>query len=148
MASKLEEELRRLTVEIRLLEETAEALQGRANMVNAVIKDLTYAKMTLEGLEKNKTGSELLVPVGGSSYIRASLQDLDKIIVGIGAGVSVEKTPQEAKEIINKRLEDLEKTRTSLQQRFAQVAQKIDEDRAKFEESVAELRKGKPFRNV
>ena len=148
MASKLEEELRRLSVEIRLLEETAQALQSRANMVNAIIKDLTYAKMTLEGLEKNKTGSELLVPVGGSSYIRASLQDPDKVIVGIGAGVSVEKTTQEAKEIIKKRLEDLEKTRMALQQRFAQVAQKMTEDRAKFEESVAELRKGKPSRNV
>jgi prefoldin alpha subunit len=148
LASKVEEELRRLSVEIRFLEETAQALQSRMSMVNAVIKDLTYANMTLEGLEKNKVGSELLVPIGGSSYIKAKLHNPDKVIVGMGAGVSIEKTPQEAKGIVKKRLEGLEKTRMSIQQRFAQVAQKINEDRGKFEKLAAELRKGKPSKNV
>ncbi len=144
MASKVEEELRRLSIEIRFLEETAQALQSRMNMVNAVIQDLTYANITLESLGKNELGSELLVPIGGNSYIKAKLDDPDKLIVGMGAGISVEKTSQEAKGIVKKRLEDLGKTRVSLQQRFAQVAQKINEDRGKFEELAAELRKGKP----
>jgi len=96
--------------------------------------------MTLEGLEKEKENSELLVPIGGNSYIRAKLENPDKIVVGMGAGVSVEKTLQEAKEIVKKRLENLEKTRMSLQQQFAQVAEKINEDREKFEKLVAELR--------
>lgn len=148
MASKVEEELRRLSIEIRFLEETAQALQSRMNMVNAVIQDLTYANITLESLGKNELGSELLVPIGGNSYIKAKLDDPDKVIVGMGAGISVEKTSQEAKGIVKKRLEGLGKTRVSLQQRFAQVAQKINEDRGKFEELAAELRKGKPSRNV
>ena len=148
MASKVEEELRRLSIEIRFLEETAQALQSRMNMVNAVIQDLTYANITLESLEENELGSELLVPIGGNSYIKAKLDDPDKVIVGMGAGISVEKTSQEAKGIVKKRLEGLGKTRVSLQQRFVQVAQTINEDRGKFEELAAGLRKGKPSRNV
>jgi len=140
LASKSEEELRRLGVELRILEQTAEAIQSRIGMVNAVITDLTYAGMTLEGMEKERENSELLVPVGGSSYVKARLENPDKLIVGMGAGVSVEKTVQEAKEIIKKRLENLEKTRASLQQQFAQVAERIGEDREKFEKLVAELR--------
>ncbi|MCK4434171.1 prefoldin subunit alpha [Candidatus Bathyarchaeota archaeon] len=148
MASKVEEEFRRLSIEIRFFEETAQALQSRMNMVNAVITDLTYANTTLEGVEKNKVGSELLVPVGGNSYIKANIYDPDKVIVGIGAGVSVEKTSKDAKETIKKRLEALDKTKLSLQQRFGQVAQKINEDRAKLDKLVAELRQGKSSRNV
>ena len=148
MASKVEEEIRRLSVELRFLEQTAEAIRSRSNMVNAVITDLTYADMTLEGLEKEEENSELLVPIGGNSYIKAKLDNPNKVIVGMGAGVSVEKTLQEAKEIVKKRLEDLEKTRTSLQQQFAQVAERINEDRGKFEELAAELRKGKTPKNV
>jgi len=148
LASKSEEELRRLSVELRFLEQTAEAIQSRINMVNAVITDLTYASMTLEGLEKEKENSELLVPIGANSYIKARLENPDRIIVGMAAGVSVEKTSQEAKEIIKKRLENLEKTRMSLQQQFAQVADRISEDREKFENLVAELREGKASRNV
>jgi len=148
LATKAEEELRRLSIEIRYLEETAQALQSRVSMLNAVTQDLAYANVTLVSLEKNEVGSELLVPIGGSSYIKAKLDDPDKVIVGMGAGVSVERTSQEAKEIVKKRLEGIEKNRVSLQQRFSQVAQKINEDRAKFEELAAELRKGKPSRNV
>jgi prefoldin alpha subunit len=144
LASNSEEELRKLTVEIRLLEQTAEALQSRANMINAVTTDLSYARMTLEGLEKESEKSELLVPIGGTSYVRARLENPDKIIVGMGAGVSVEKTREEAKEIIKKRLEDLEKTRASIQQQFAKVAEKINLDREKADALVATMREGKP----
>jgi prefoldin alpha subunit len=148
LASKSEEELRKLNVELRFLEQTADAIQSRINMVNTITTDLTYANMTLEGLEKEKENSELLVPIGGNSYIRAKLDNPDKIIVGMGAGVSVEKTLQEAKDIIKKRLENLGKTRMSLQQQLAQVAEKMDEDRERFEKLVAELREGKTSKDV
>lgn len=148
MASKGEEELRKLSVEMRFYEQTAETVQSRLNMLNAVITDLTYATMTLEGLEKEKENAELLVPIGGNSYAKAKLANPDKLIVGIGAGVSVEKTLPETKETIKKRLEELEKTRMSLQQQFAQVVDKINEDRRKFESLVAELREGKASENV
>ncbi|MGC8998802.1 MAG: prefoldin subunit alpha [Candidatus Bathyarchaeia archaeon] len=148
MAAKAEEELRRLSVEMRILEQTAEALQSRISMINAVITDLTYANMTLEGLEKQKENVELLVPIGGNSYIKARLEAPDKVTVGIGAGVSIEKTLQEAKEIIRKRLEDLEKSRASLQQQFSQVIDRINEDRERFEELAAQLRKESLQRNV
>jgi prefoldin alpha subunit len=148
LASKSEEELRKLSVELRLLEQTAEAMQSRINMVNAVTTDLTYANMTLEGLEKEKENSELLVPIGGNSYIKAKLENPDRLIVGMGAGVSVEKTLQEAKEIVKKRLENLDKTRVSLQQQLAQVADKISQDRETFERLVAELRGEKTPKDV
>ncbi|MCL6579483.1 MAG: prefoldin subunit alpha [Candidatus Bathyarchaeota archaeon] len=148
MASKSEEELRKLSVEIRVLEANAETVQSRINMVNAVITDLSYASMTLEGLEKEKENSELMVPIGGNSYIKARLDNPDKIIVGMGAGVSVEKTLQEAKEIIKKRLENLENTRLTLQQQLAQIAERIGEDREKFEALVAALREEKAKKDV
>ena len=148
MTSKGEEELRRLSVELRFLEQTAEAIQSRINMVNAVITDLTYANTALEGIEKEKENSELLVPIGGGSYIKAKLENPDKVIVSMGAGVSIEKTLQETKEIIKKRLENLEKTRTSLQQQFAQVLDNMSIDREKLENLAAELREGKASKNV
>jgi prefoldin alpha subunit len=148
LESKGEEELRKLSVELRYLEQTAEALQQRVGMVNTVIADLTYANMALDGVEKEKEGTELLVPIGGSSYVKAKLATTDKIIVGMGAGVSVEKTVPEAKELIKKRLEDLEKSRLALQQQFTQVANKITQDRQKFDSLVAQMREEHASENV
>ena len=148
MASKDEEELQKLSIEMRLLEQTAEALQSRMTMVNTAANDLMYAQATLEGLEKEAEKSEILVPIGGTSYIRAKLDNLDQVIVGMGAGVSVEKTREEAKEIIKKRLEDLDKTRKSIQQQYTQVAERINLDRERAEALIASAKERKSQENV
>jgi prefoldin alpha subunit len=145
---KDEEELRKLSVEMRYLEQTAEALQQRINMLNAAIADLTYANMTLSGIEKEKENAELLVPIGGGSYIKVKLSESDKVIIGIGAGVSVDKTMPEAKSIAKERLEELEKTMVSAQQQFGQVAERINTGRNRLERLLASVREGKAPSNV
>jgi prefoldin alpha subunit len=139
---KEEEELRKLSVEMRFLEQTAETLQQRINMMNAAIADLTYANLTLEGIEQEKENAELLVPIGGNSYARVKLETPDKVIVGMGAGVSIEKTLPEAKAIVKERLEELEKTMRSAQQQFGQVAERINAGRSRVESLLATVRKG------
>jgi prefoldin alpha subunit len=141
--SKEEEELRKLSVELRFLEQTAETLQQRVSMVNAAMTDLAYASMTLEGIEQEKEDAELLVPIGGSSYVKAKLANPDKVVVGLGAGVSVEKTLQEAKTIVKERLDELEKAMASAQQQFAQVADRINAGRNRLESLLATVREGK-----
>jgi prefoldin alpha subunit len=141
--SKEEEELRRLSVEMRFLEQTAETLQQRIKMINAAMTDLTYANMTLESMEKEKENAELLVPIGGSSYIKVKLACADKVVVGVGAGVSIEKTLPEAKAVVKERLEELEKTMSSAQQQFAQVVQRINAGRSRVESLLATVREGK-----
>ena len=138
--SKEEEELRKLSIEMRYLEQTAETLQQRISMMNAAMTDLTYANMTLDALEKEKENAELLVPIGSSSYIKVKLANTDKVIVGVGAGVSIEKTVPEAKETVKERLSELEKTMTSAQQQFAQVAQRINVGRNRLESLLATVR--------
>jgi len=135
-----EETFRRLVVELRILEGTADTLQSRVNLVNAALTELRVASMTLEGLEKEKKDAQLFVPIGGGSYIKATLESADKVIVGIGADVAVERTMKEAKENLENRIAELEKTRTTLGQQFAQVVEKIRDGRARLEELTAKLR--------
>jgi len=137
---KEEEELRKLSVEMRYLEQTAETLQQRISMLNAAMTDLTYASMTLEGVEKEKENSELLVPIGGSSYVKAKLTNSDKIIVGMGAGVSIEKPVSEAKAILKERLDELGKSAVAAQQQFGQVAERINSGRNRLETLLSSVR--------
>jgi len=146
--SSEEEFFRRLVVELRMLEGTAEALQSRVNLVNAALTELRVASMTLEGIEKEKKDAQLFVPIGGGSYIKAMLGSVDKVIVGIGADVALERTMKEAKENLGNRIAELEKTRTTLGQQFAQVVEKIREDRTKLEELTAKLREEEQAKGV
>ncbi len=140
--SSQEEELRRLSVEMRYLEQTAETLQQRISMINAALTDLTYANATLEGIEQEKENAEMLVPIGGSSYVKVKLANPDKVIVGLGAGVSVEKSLVDAKATIKERLDELEKTLQSAQTQFSQVAERLNSGRGRLESLLATVRQG------
>jgi prefoldin alpha subunit len=137
-----DDEVRKLSVELRYFEQTAENLQQRLSMMNAAITDLSYANMTLEGIEQEKENTELLVPIGGSSYVKVKLASTDKVIVGMGAGVSIEKTVPEAKTIIKERLEEIDKTRVSGQQQLNQISERINHGRTRMESLLAGIREG------
>jgi len=97
----------------------------------------------MNGIKKEKDNAELLVPIGGSSYIKVKLANVDKVIVGMGAGVSIEKTLVEAKTIIDERLNELQKTMNSAQQQFAQIVDRINKGRKRLETIFSSTRSGK-----
>jgi len=111
-------------------------------MTNAAITELRVSSMTLEGLEKEKKGSQLFVPIGGGSYVKAKLVTAKKVVVSIGADVAVERTFKDAKEELETHIAELEKTREALGQQFNQVVERIQENRGKMEEVTAKLREG------
>ncbi len=137
-----EQELQKLSMELRYFEQTAENLQQRLGMLNAAVSDLSYASMTLENMEKEKENAELMVPIGGGNYISAKLATPDKVVVGMGAGVSMEKTLAEAKAIVKERMDELQKTQVSAQQQLSQIAERINSDRTRMESLLSKVRAG------
>ena len=117
-------------------------LQSRINMVNGALAELRVSSLTLDGLEEEKKGSQLFVPIGGGSYVKAKLEAADTVVVGIGADVAVERSVKEAKVELEARIAELEKSRDALREQFNQVVGRIQENRAQMEEVSAKLREG------
>lgn len=131
-----------MAVESRFLEEAVNELQSRISLTNSALTELRISSITMEGLEKEKKDSQLFVPIGGGSYVKARLETANKVVVGVGADVAVERTLKEAKEELEARIAELEKTREALVQQFNQVVERIQENRDRFEEVTAKLREG------
>jgi len=148
VSSEDQETFRRLTVELRILEGTAEAIQARLNLVSAALTELNLARMTLEGVEKETPDALMFVPIGGGSYVKTKLESADRVIVGMGAGVSIEKTIIEAKATVQNRIGEFEKTRVSLQQQLVQVVGRIQENRNKLDELAAKLSRAEKTTDV
>jgi prefoldin alpha subunit len=136
-----EEEARRLIVELRILEGTSENLRSRMGALSSAFAELSFASRTLEGLEGEEMEAPLFVPIGGGSYVKASLGEIDRVVYGVGAGVAIEKSLEEAKEGISNRISELEKSIRSLEQQHAQVLRRVQEDQARLQELSAELRR-------
>jgi len=111
-------------------------------MTNSARNELKVSSMTLEGLKKEKKGTQLFVPIGGGSYVKAKIETTKNVVVGIGADVAVERSLKEAKVEFEARIAELEKTKEVLGQQFNQVVGRIQENRTKMEEITAKLRQG------
>lgn len=126
MSEEAEEALRKLIVELQVLRGNANTIQSRVNLIDAVLSELEAANASLEGLKGTKKGTPLLLPIGGESYVKAKLEDAEKAIFGIGAGVTTEKTFDKAQEALGTRMAEIQKSRTVLQQRLNEVAGQIN----------------------
>jgi len=131
-----EEELRGSLVQLRIYEGSARTLQARLDILNAAMGEFVMASSTLEGIKTQKASADTLIPVGGGSFVRAKLDDVSKIVMGVGAGVAVEKPIEESISEIKSRIADMEKARTALQEQLAQTLVRIEENRQKLGEIV------------
>ena len=140
MASKKvpadDEDFQKSLVQLRVYEGSARALQARLEIVNAALNEFSLASTTLEGVRTQKTDEDALIPVGGGSYVRVKLSDISKIVMGVGAGVAVEKPIEDSVNEIKERIADLDKARTSLQEQLSQALFRIEENREKLGELV------------
>ena len=131
-----DEEFQRRLMELRIYEGSARALQERLQIVNAAMNEFAVASTTLEGVKTQKTDEDALIPVGGGSYVRAKLSDISKIVVGVGAGVAIEKPIDDSINETKGRLADLDKARTTLEGQLNQALIKVEENRAVLGEFV------------
>ena len=131
-----DEDFQKSLVQLRAYEGSARALQARLEIVNAALNEFSLASTTLEGVKTQKTDEDALIPVGGGSYVRVKLSDISKIVMGVGAGVAVEKPIEDSVNEIKERIADLSKARTSLQEQLSQALFRIEENREKLGELV------------
>jgi prefoldin alpha subunit len=136
-----EEEARNLVVELRVLEGTVETLRSRMNFLNAAFAELNFANRTLEGVGDEEAEAPLFVPIGGGSYVKAKLGEVDKVIYGVGAGVAIERSLEEAKEGIANRVSEIEKSMRSVEQQHVQVLRRIQADQNRLQELTGQLRR-------
>ena len=129
-----EEIVRQLATEIRILEGSVAALQSRLEIVRAAANEVTLAHSTLDGIKKLEDGDSTLVPVGAGSYIRMKISDSKKIVMGVGAGVAMEKDVDSSVEELKGRLQEFDKARTSIQQQLDQTLARYQQDREALEE--------------
>jgi prefoldin alpha subunit len=126
---QIQEQFNQLVAEVRLLEAYYQEVTNRQQSVSAALLDARAALEALDTLSKSQK-NELLVPVGAGTLIFATAESLDRIIVSVGAGVAIEKSPESAKNFLQARRQDLEKAVTSLESQRKEIGSRLEVGRA------------------
>jgi prefoldin alpha subunit len=98
------EELQALMMEAEQYKRQMESINRQMQILETTIEELRGSMNALSALEENKAGTEILVSLGSGSFIRAKLMETEKVIVGVGSALSLEKTIPEARKFFEDRV--------------------------------------------
>ena len=120
-------ELQRLLVEYEYLRRLLEAIQGQLELLNATRARLLRSREALEEIKKQKPGDALLAPLGVGVFLHARLERVDRVVVDIGSGYYLEKSPDEAIKYLDERIAEIDEAMRRLQLEAGNVAKRLNE---------------------
>ena len=123
-----EERAQQLMQQMQMLETYFADLSQREGTLYGVLREATAAIDSIKSLNK-KPDSDTLVPVGMGTFVKTKITSNDKIVLNIGAGISIEKDSESAINYLEARIKEIE------------VA--IQDTAAKKHDAAAQLEQGK-----
>ena len=118
-----ERELQQLVDALPQYENQIRYWESQLEAISNVRADIFQAQDTLNGMMDSKDGMEMLVPVGHNTSIFTNVNDLDRILIGIGSRVYMETTREDSMARLNKRLEGLEEAGKTYQESLQKAQQ-------------------------
>ncbi|HUU49178.1 MAG TPA: prefoldin subunit alpha [Nitrosopumilaceae archaeon] len=102
-----EEKAKQLMQQMQMLETYFADLSQREDTLYNVLREATSAIQSIKSLSL-KSNSEALVPVGMGSFVKTKISSSDKIVLNIGAGISLEKDSISAMNYLEARIKEIE----------------------------------------
>jgi prefoldin alpha subunit len=123
-----EEEITRNLTLIEYYKQQLESIDMQLQYLQSTLTDYQRTKITVDQLHTVDENSELLIPVGAGTFVNGSLKNTSNVLIGVGAGIVIEKTVDEAviklEERIKRIQENLEKM-VSLGQKIQSDAEEL-----------------------
>ena len=101
----MKKEMEKKLVELSVLDSRMRELEQALTLVEKNIAELQQSKQTLEEIKKLKKGNEMLSLVGFGIFAKTGLLDNEKVLINVGSNVVCKKSIDEARKLIEKKLE-------------------------------------------
>lgn len=128
-----EEQVRDDLMRLDLYRNQLSQMLQQLQLISASRADHQRARESLEGLDGTGAEPELLVPVGGDTFLRGSPRDTAHVLVGVGSGIVVEMERPKASQLLAERLarldqasKDLENQMHTLEERITALSSRLE----------------------
>lgn len=129
-----DEELKESVQRIKLMEGQISMLQQQALALSNAVAEMSNTRSTLESMRGLEKESEALLPLGSGIFAHGTIGKQPSVLVDVGAGILVEKSPEEAGRLLDgreaearKNLEGIHSLMGSIEKQYAETGRKIKE---------------------
>jgi prefoldin alpha subunit len=137
-----EERLREDYATLEAAKAQLEGLAKQQHLIQLAVEEHVRARETIKQMNARGPGEEMLVPIGADSYIHARVSDDRGAVIGVGTGVSIKRTPEEAEKILDSKIDELSRAFKSITDRAAQTEAAVQELSQKVQAQIEMLQSG------
>ena len=120
-----EEQAQALIQQIQMLEAYMAELIQKEEAVVKLLQEAISSVESIKALDGN-TNFETLVPVGMGTYVKATINPDEKLILNIGAGAAIEQDKTSALNFVEARIKELEVVLQQISAQRQEVAARLD----------------------
>jgi len=128
-----EKEIEQKYMQFQMLQQQMEQINEHLQLLNQQNQDLEISINSIEKLKDTEADNEILCPIANGIFLKAKLQDNQKLIVNVGSGVTVEKTIdevikllEEQKTEMKQKVLDAEKFMQELNNQAMKIYQEVE----------------------
>ena len=125
-AAELEQRVQDDLVRLEAYRAQLSQLLQQHQVLAASRADHLRARESLEGLERAGDASDVLLPLGGESYVHGRPDRTGPVFMGIGSGYVAEMERPKAVELIAQRTKQIEEAAGELEGQMRQLEERID----------------------
>lgn len=124
--SAIEQRINELVQHSRTLELYLNEVLEREATVTKLIEEARLASYALQNISLDKE-NEALMPLGVGVYLKTNIPSIDKLLVNIGAGVTIEKTREDTLHYIESRIKEFEIGMNQLAEQKRQITSQLEQ---------------------
>lgn len=137
-----EEQAQALLQQMQALESYMADLIQREEAVIKLLQEASGAIESMVALNEDAL-HETLVPVGMGTYVKATIQPKEKMIINIGAGAAVEQDKASAINYIEQRIKELEVALQQISAQRQEIAARLEQGQQEMNRLIQEHRNPK-----
>ena len=95
-------------VEFQLLQERIQEVEQQRQFIAQQNNELHKTRDSLSGLSSAHTGEQIFSQIGSGVFIRTKLDEINYVLINIGANIFASKTIEETRTFLDMHIEELE----------------------------------------
>jgi len=122
-------------LEWQIMQQNMQMIKQREQEISIRLEELIQTRGTLEELASTKP-EKALIPIGSGNYLDGAIDDVKHVTIGVGAGIAVKKTREEALKMVDDRAGELSRALSDIhneEHRVNSELQKITQELQKLE---------------
>ncbi len=137
MKPTMDKDMQGKMMELESFKTQLQQYQQQKSQIMMTVQEMMSAKATIDGIKDTKDGEEMIIPIGGGTFIRGIITDPKNVISSVGADIAVTKDALSAKASIEEQIKLAEENVAMLDSEMQKIEMRAQEIYVEMESGTA-----------